>query len=194
MFNQITGLNINQNTALTFLQCNDNEISALNISNTSLITEIYVNNNRLNCLNIKNGNNTNLTDLRTSSNSNLTCIEVDNVSFSNTNWTGSTYFFDTWSSFSASCSNPCAVSVEEQNLSSISIYPNPTNGIINIDLGETLTYSKVSLTNSLGEIILTENFKTTDLIRLDFNAPKGIYFLHLQSESGNVITKKIVKE
>lgn len=194
MFNQITGLNINQNPALTFLQCNDNDINALNISNNSLITELYVNNNRLNCLNIKNGNNTLLTDLRTSSNPNLTCIEVDDVNFSNTNWTGSTYFFDNWASFSTSCSNSCAVSVGKEISNKSNLYPNPTIGSINIELGEVLENPTVIISNNLGQIISTKDFKTTSFINVNLNAPKGIYFIQIKTKNREFIRKKILKK
>ena len=75
----------------------------------------------------------------------------------------------------------------------IVFYPNPTTGSINIDLGETLMKSTITITNNLGQKILTKSFGTTDFIHLDFNAPQGIYFLQIQSGKGQVITKKIIK-
>jgi hypothetical protein len=91
-----------------------------------------------------------------------------------------------------SSSNP--IGINEYNLSEMKLFPNPTNGSINIDLGETLSKVKVTFTNSLGQVILCERFASTNFISLEIDAPKGIYFLQLQTESGEVITKKIVKE
>jgi hypothetical protein len=85
------------------------------------------------------------------------------------------------------------VSVDEVILSNLSIYPNPTTGFLNIDLGEVNESIKATLTNNLGQVILSENYISTNFINLDINAPSGIYFLQLESY-GKVITKKIIKE
>ncbi|MBL4669533.1 MAG: T9SS type A sorting domain-containing protein [Flavobacteriales bacterium] len=79
-------------------------------------------------------------------------------------------------------------------MSKFTLYPNPTRGSINIDLGERLTNLKTTLTNSLGQVIITKEYLSTDFIRLDIDEPKGIYFLQLQTENGAIITKKILKE
>jgi hypothetical protein len=73
------------------------------------------------------------------------------------------------------------------------IYPNPTTGNLIIDLGEVKKDIKITLTNSLGQVILTENYTSTNFINLDIVAPKGIYFLQTEID-GKVITKKIIKE
>ena len=76
----------------------------------------------------------------------------------------------------------------------IVIYPNPTTGSINIDLGETLTNLTATLTNSLGQVVLSKKHESIDFISVDINTPAGIYFLQLQTENGAVITRKILKE
>jgi hypothetical protein len=87
-----------------------------------------------------------------------------------------------------------AVGVNETNqFRTIKTYPNPTNGIVSIDLGEVKKDIKATLTNSLGQVILTKNYTSTNFIDLDIDAPKGIYFLQLESNR-EVITKKIIKE
>lgn len=189
-YNQLTSLDLTQNSVLTDLDCNHNQFTSLDLTQNIALTNLGCNDNLLTCLNVKNGNNTSLLNFHAYANPNLTCIEVDNTSYSSTNWT----IIDPQTSFSTNCPNPCLVSVKENNLINFSIYPNPTTGVINIDLGETLTNQIITLTNSLGQVVFSKRFGTTDFINLDIDTPKGIYFLQLQTEDGNVITKKIVKE
>ena len=75
----------------------------------------------------------------------------------------------------------------------MSLYPNPTAGFITIDLEETKSNINLSLTNAIGQVILTESYKSNNYINLEIDAPKGLYFLQLESD-GDVITKKIIKE
>ena len=82
----------------------------------------------------------------------------------------------------------------KKTLTRLTIYPNPTTGSINIDLGETLTKVKTTLTNGLGQVIFEKEYSPTNFISLAIDAPKGIYFLQLQTQNGKTITKKIVKE
>ena len=61
------------------------------------------------CLNVKNGSNTLIFAFWASGNPNLTCIEVDDVAWSTSNWMN----IDTQSSFNTDCTNPCAVGLGE---------------------------------------------------------------------------------
>tara|TARA_B100000809_G_C15056284_1_gene500751 strand:- start:150 stop:1361 length:1212 start_codon:yes stop_codon:yes gene_type:complete len=193
--NQLTNLNVSQNINLTGLGCYNNQLSSLNVSQNINLTVLGCHNNPdLTCLNIKNGNNFNMSAVFAFGNANLACIEVDNPSWSTNNWTDTNYYnFDSQASFSTNCPNPCPVGIDEYNLSNISLYPNPTNGVITVDLREATQSVKATLTNSLGQVLLTESYTSTNSINLDINAPNGIYFLQLES-NGEVITKKIIKE
>ena len=75
----------------------------------------------------------------------------------------------------------------------INIYPNPSTKRITIEFKETKSNLNLSLINALGQVILTKNYKSTDYINLDLDAPKGVYLLQLET-SGEVITKKVIKE
>jgi gliding motility-associated-like protein len=85
--NQITSLNISSNLNLGFLDCNHNQLSSLDISNNINLNTFLCNDNLLTNLNLKNGQNVKLTHANFKSNSGLTCIQVDNEIYSNTNWT-----------------------------------------------------------------------------------------------------------
>ena len=87
-------------TALDYLLCEGNQITSLDLSQNSLLTALFANSNQLTSLNMQNGNNTNVTSFMTGNNPNLNCIQVDDAVYSTTNWTD----IDAQSSFSVSCS------------------------------------------------------------------------------------------
>ena len=188
-FNQITDIDLSQNLALTFLDCHTGSFLKLDLSNNVALTYFSGLNNQLSCLNIKNGNNTNFTFFDASLNPSLSCIEVDSVSYSNTTWTN----IDAGASFSTNC-GACTVGINEYNFTNTILYPNPTTGNISIDLGEVKQNLKATLTNSLGQIVLSQQFKSADIINLNIDAPTGIYFLQLETASGETKTIKILKE
>ena len=86
------------------------------------------------------------------------------------------------------------VGMNEFSYSNISLYPNPFNSKITIDLEEIKQKTKISLTNGLGQVLLTENYESTTLINLTIDAPKGIYFLQIETDNGESRTIKVLKE
>ncbi|QKJ61913.1 T9SS type A sorting domain-containing protein [Flavobacterium sp. M31R6] len=84
--NQITSLDVSKNIDLTSLGCSTNKLTTLDISKNVALTYFNCYSNRLTNLNLKNGKNTLLNDITLSSNPDLRCIAVDDVSYSNTNW------------------------------------------------------------------------------------------------------------
>jgi hypothetical protein len=97
---ELTSLDLSNNIALTNLSCNNNLITSLDLSTQTGLTSISCRNNALTSLNIKNGNNTNITTFDATINPSLTCIEVDDVAYADTNFTN----IDAQTSFSENCS------------------------------------------------------------------------------------------
>jgi len=95
-------LDLNNNTALTNLECYYNYLKILDISNNTDLERLDCSNNQLSNLNLKNGNNTNISgySLDLTNNPNLRCIQVDDVAYSNANWSGKK---DATASFSEDC-------------------------------------------------------------------------------------------
>ena len=80
-------IDVSNNTNLENLSLSHNPLKSLNVSNNIMLTNLQLHqSNYLQCLNLKNGNNQNLSITINSANQ-LTCIEVDNPTFSSTNWT-----------------------------------------------------------------------------------------------------------
>ena len=107
--NQLTSLDVSQNIALVGVDCRVNEITSIDFSMNTFLIALDCTYNNLSCLNVKNGNNTYFVFFSASFNPNITCIEVDNVNYSNANWAN----IDTQTSYSTSCASPCALGVYE---------------------------------------------------------------------------------
>ena len=98
----LTNLDLSQNTLLTILTCETNNIINLDVSNNSNLTLLNCSNNNLNSLDVRNGNNTNFVNnqaFNVTGNPNLTCINVDDSSYSTNNWPN----IDPQSYFSNNC-------------------------------------------------------------------------------------------
>lgn len=107
--NKLTSLLLNNNIALQSLYCNDNLITGLDLSKNTNLREIYCPNNKLVSLNLKNGNNAanNGPGIKNfTNNPNLSCIMVDDVNYSNTNWQ---FYKDADANYSSSCDYSTAI-------------------------------------------------------------------------------------
>ena len=98
--NQLTSLNLSQNTALIELSCRNNKLTSLDVSQNTALTMLSCHFNQLTSLDVRNGNNTNFTNFNVHQNPNLTCINVDNATWSTANWTGG---YDSQHYFSNNC-------------------------------------------------------------------------------------------
>ena len=192
--NQLTSLDLAANTSLVELNCNNSKLSNLDVSKNSSLTHLFITSNQLTSLNLKNGNNNKMMYLNTKGNPNLKCIEVDDIAYATSNWTD----IDAGVRFSTNCigasnSGPTVIKGNDTSQRFI-VYPNPTKGPVYIELGDTKTALSTTVRNALGQIILTQHFENTDNISLDIDAPKGIYFLTLESNLRESKIFKVVKE
>ncbi|HRG57393.1 MAG TPA: PKD domain-containing protein, partial [Bacteroidia bacterium] len=110
--NQFTSLDFTNNTLLHAVYVSDNLLTALDVSNLNILDILECQNNQLSTLNLQNGNNNNLIDFNTVNNSSLTCIQVDNVAFMNTNWSAAK---DAGATYSTVCPLPCVVNIPDAN-------------------------------------------------------------------------------
>ena len=73
----------------------------------------------------------------------------------------------------------------------VTIYPNPTDGLFNVQGAN--KFISYAIQNMLGEQIMfnevNENNLTIDILKFT----SGIYFLELETENGEIIRKKILK-
>ncbi len=71
---------------ITWLSCDNNQLTTLDLSNNTALTYLRCYYNNLTSINLANGNNQNITSIEAQGNSNLTCIQVDDVEYCNANW------------------------------------------------------------------------------------------------------------
>jgi hypothetical protein len=82
---------------------------------------------------------------------------------------------------------------EIKELEDAVIFPNPSTGKFQFTLNNILD-EKIEITDVLGNIIMKSEIKN-ESVQLDLSdQSKGIYFVRISDEKGNLIVKKIVKE
>ncbi len=187
----LSSLDISNNLDLEWLRCQNNNLTDLDLSDFENLTILDCSNNNLTNLNIQNGNNTAIIEekFHTSGNPGLSCIFVDDISYSTTTWTD----IDATSIFveiQAECDAALSVSNKEFELA-INLYPNPVTNLLTIEISNDIQLKKISLFDIIGkQISIEENSNTISLKYL----PSGVYFVKLQDVDGNSITKKIIKK
>ena len=116
--NQITSIDVSNCTALIQLNCHHNQITTLDVSNNPSLNYLLCDTNQLTNLDVRNGNNTNFIQFLSSGNPNLTCINVDDVAWSTTNWTIDSFgnpLIDSQHYFSTNCPPPSAIQEHTTN-------------------------------------------------------------------------------
>jgi len=83
------------------------------------------------------------------------------------------------------------MAVSEVEKSAISIYPNPVKDQLIIGMNN-LKNVRIKILNSLGELVLHQELSSGET-KLDFNFPKGVYYLTIESEGKILKTEKIIK-
>jgi len=110
----------------------------------------------------------------------IMCFSVNGIfQYSNLNWSG-----------------PCLPLSQNEITTNdfVSVYPNPSSGIFNINFGDAyLQISEIEIYNSLGEKIFFSPV-TNNLTSINLSSqPKGIYFLLAKTDAGIVSCKVIVE-
>jgi hypothetical protein len=187
--NLFSGVVVGSNPVLYSLSCENNQIVGVNVSTLPILNELICSGNSLTCLNVKNGNNTNFNLFDATNNPSLTCIEVDNVAWSTANWTIVGGNISSGMAFSISCTNPCAVGIDEYDLQEVSIFPNPSTSQIAIDTD--VNYDEVQILDVIGKIkIVVQN--PTNVIDIS-ELSSGVYFLRFTGDNKS-FTKKFIKK
>ncbi len=89
--------------------------------------------------------------------------------------------------------NNVGINDSEFNLS-LNAYPNPISGKINVDLGKTYNNVNIVVRNVLGQIVFTQTYKTTNLVKFEINESPGVYFIEIRTEEGKSKVIEVLKE
>ena len=126
--------------------------------------------------------------------STLTIDDTLDISLVNANQSSSTGIISPLTSGSCSLTT-LAVGIKENFMNrNISISPNPTNGLLNINFSSISQNTKIELYNSIGALVLTETMinKNNTINMSDLS--NGIYFMKVLEGNKVVEVKKVVKE
>ncbi len=199
--NNLSSIDISNNTSLTSVSIRNNDISSFDVANNIFLDAISIEGNfltsfdvstntsltylnaklnNLTSLNVKNGNNSTLVNFWSTGNPNLDCVEVDNASWSDANWTN----IDSNTNFNEDCSS---LSIDEfEEIVDFELYPNPSNGVINIKSKNVI--DKITIYDLQGRIVKVShpNQKTVRITTPSLQ--KGIYLICLKG--GNAIASK----
>ncbi|NOQ92369.1 MAG: T9SS type A sorting domain-containing protein [Flavobacteriaceae bacterium] len=182
--NSISNLNSSLNTKLTQIICFDNQIESLDVSKNTLLERFNARNNKLTFLNFKNGNNTIITQFISTGNPNLTCIEVDDKTYSTANWTD----IDATSSFINNQAECNALAIDNIKIDGFKMYPNPVRNQLTI-IGKNMIINEVGVFDYTGRVVknIKWNGNSTNLSELS----PGIYLLKIRTNQGTTNSKLI---
>jgi len=196
--NQLTTLDVSNNTALKDLACYDNQLISLDVSENTALIQLRVSSNQFTGLDIT--NNTTLTALICDGNpltsldiSKSTVLEYLNISLMPTLlevcvWGGfsiDVIDVDTTGSpnvcFETDCNGVCSTTgVDRTSYRGFSIYPNPTNSIFTIETTDSGLHS-IEITSLNGQLLYRTQMEGT-MHQIDLSSfQKGVYFITVRS-------------
>ena len=179
--NLLTNLDLSTNTALLNLDCSGNQLANLDLNVNTALQRVVCYQNQLASLNIANGNNGIMQRVNVLDNPNLICIQVDDADYSNTNWINEDFFKKP---AGTSWSENCALGTSDFETFKVAIYPNPTNGIVNLSEKANITVFDMQGR----KIAESKNTTSFDLS----SQTAGIYLAKITTEKG-IEMFKIVK-
>lgn len=74
-------------------------------------------------------------------------------------------------------------------INELKVYPNPTNGVVNLEVLSSDRLASIELLDMTGKLVLAAPFQNQ--LHLG-HLSKGIYFLKVQKENGGLLTRKII--
>lgn len=181
--NMITEFINFQTSRLSTLYCSDNLLTELSIENTGYFGTLNCSHNKLTSLDLSKANTSYLSTVDFTSNPDLHCIQVKDTAYANTKWSEK---IDSQSFFSLNCE--VVTSTNEDNISAVAIYPNPSSdGVFLLSDHEYVHYQLLSTVGT----VKAEGFVIGNV--LDFSAlEKGFYNLTLSTNTGGVVSSKII--
>ena len=86
------------------------------------------------------------------------------------------------------------VGIVNNQLSNLSLYPNPSYGRFTLDLGKEYTEVTVQVINTLGRIVSSKKYASTRTIENEINDSVGIYFVRVSTATGESTTLRILNQ
>jgi hypothetical protein len=187
-YNQLTSLDFSNNFALEYLNCKRSQLTSLDVSGCENLYELNCSDNQLTSLNLS--NNTALGSLCLSYmlTLNEVCVWESFTASVYVNIKGSRNVC-----FETDCNGECEkTEIEEYKMEVLSIFQNPSDDIINIEIGET-HHATIEVYNIAGKLLYRKvaDSKTEKINVSDYT--KGIYLVKVKQFNRIYIEKVIVR-
>lgn len=180
--NPLIDIDVSNNPNLEKLWIYNNNLSSLDVSQNPNLTSLRCYTNDLTYLNIANSNNDILSNFLAYENSNLFCIQVDDVDYANNQ---KIWDIDDWAVYNEDCS----FGIEELLEKVFELYPNPTTGTLHID-SNFQEIKQLKVFNSQGkEVKVKFDIESIDVSKLT----SGVYFTQIVINKG-VVIKRFIKQ
>jgi hypothetical protein len=75
----------------------------------------------------------------------------------------------------------------------IEMFPNPSQGVVQVDLGETYQNVMISVTDAVGKVIFNKNYVQLNKTTLNLEADHGIYFVKIIAGKESAVLKLLVE-
>lgn len=180
--NQLTNLDVSNNKDLLGLYCGWNKLDSLDVSKNEKLQELYCDNMSLTSLNVANGNNQAVVNFKATDNSSLSCIQIDTGFSPNDSW-----LKDDNAAYSDNCSSNAALESSSFNLSVAKIVPNPVSSMLNVV--SKVFIEKLEVYDLYGKKIAESKASKINVSKLQI----GTYVLKISTKNNDVITKYFVK-
>ncbi len=83
------------------------------------------------------------------------------------------------------------VGIDENTLDGVSIFPNPSEGIINVT-NDNNNSNNITVYNTLGKVVFTQSVNTSTTINLSAQGT-GVYVIEVTNENGSFVERVIIK-
>lgn len=92
-----------------------------------------------------------------------------------------------------SCQSGCVVNVDENNMATIKVYPNPVSDIMYINVSE-LTKGSVLVFDISGRLIHESNFSNSDEVSVNtLSWDKGVYMVRVIADNQQIVETKVIR-
>jgi hypothetical protein len=187
--NNLSDLELFQNVELITLFCSRNEIVGLDLSENVNLSVLYCTENGMTSLNLANNNNTNIGAKSIDvSNNSLNCIQVDDASYADHQWSARK---DVNAYFSEDC-NSISAPNNDESAAVLSVYPNPTTDVVTIDMGSIEKDVDVEIVSSTGAMVFSQSYDELESMRMNIDLTAGMYVMNVKTASGKKEAIKLI--
>lgn len=83
--------------------------------------------------------------------------------------------------------------VNNYEVKSVKVYPNPTKGLVSIDWGNQPSNAKINVYNVIGQTLVRDEMKATTVKTIDLSQlSNGVYYVVIIDENGNAMTLPVM--